>query len=140
MVIIIFHVKNHMDIEQRRFRRIEYPLKARFRILKGENKNIFSRFIEGEVKDISLGGIFLQTDFLEADGLHVYHNSNTIYQNVLDINIELPFGNDSIKVLGKVAWYDLASRRGKYQYDVGISFTEISEKHQKSLNKFMNRP
>jgi hypothetical protein len=132
-------MKNHTGIEQRRFKRTEYPLKVRFRIVKGENKNIFSRFIEGEVRDISLGGIFLQTDFLEVDGLHVYHNSNTIYQNVLDISIELPFGNDSIRVMGKVAWYDLASRRGKYQYDAGISFTEISEKHQKILNKFLDR-
>ena len=104
----------------------------------GEKKKI-SSLIDGEASDISLGGICLQTNVLEMDGLHIYHNSNHPYQNILEIDIDLPFDYGNIKAMGKVAWYDLAKRRGKYQFDSGVVFLEIDKKDKENLTRFLNK-
>jgi len=127
-----------MKIEQRKYSRISLPLKVSFRVIKGENRGIFSSAVEAETRDISLGGLFLKTNFLEIDGLHIYHNSNTIFQNLLELDIDLPFSKGRITVLGKVVWYDLEKRRGKYEYNAGVSFLEIDDEDKEILKKFLD--
>jgi c-di-GMP-binding flagellar brake protein YcgR len=127
-----------MNIEQRKYSRIDFPLKVSFRVIRGGKRRISSRAVEAETRDISLGGVFLKTNFLEIDGLHIYHNSNTTFQNLLKLDIDLPFSKGGITVLGKVVWYDLEKRRGKYQYNAGVSFLEIDDKDKKTLKKFLD--
>lgn len=127
------------DFEERKSLRVRYPLMVEYKIIKGGEREKISKPIDGQVRDISLGGICLQTNVLEMDGLHIYHNSNNPYQNLLEIDIDLPFDYGNIKVIGKVAWYDLAKRRGRYQFDIGVVFLEIGEKDKENLIRFLNK-
>lgn len=129
----------YRDVEQRKFTRTQYPLMVRYRIIRGGDREKISRTIEGQTKDISLGGMCLQTNVLEINGLHIYIDPNNIYQNVLQLEIDIPFCDEKIKTLGKVAWYNLSTRRRKYQYDVGIVFLEMSDKGEKNLNRFLDK-
>jgi c-di-GMP-binding flagellar brake protein YcgR len=130
---------DYKDVEHRKFTRIQYPLMVNYRIIGGGDKERISRTIEGQTKDVSLGGMCLQTNILEINGLHIYIDTNNIYQNLLALEIDLPFCDKKIKTVGKVAWYNLSTRRRKYQYDVGIIFLEMSNKDEKNLSRFLNK-
>jgi c-di-GMP-binding flagellar brake protein YcgR len=129
----------YKNIEERKSARLKYPLVVEYKIIKGGNKEKVSKSIKGEIKNISLGGTCLLSNSLEMDGLHIYHDSNTLFQNLLELEIDLPSGFGQVTALGKVAWFDLAKRRGKYQYEIGVVFLEMIEEDKNKLSKFIDK-
>ncbi len=124
-------------VERRKFYRLKSPVQVRFRIISGDNKGGSSRLIKGKTENISEGGICLETNLVQVDGLHISHDSSMLYKNRLEIEIDLSPEIESIKAIGDVIWYDLKRKKDQYTYNVGVSFSEISEDDQDRLNNFL---
>ncbi|MBI5183083.1 MAG: PilZ domain-containing protein [Nitrospinae bacterium] len=125
--------------EKRRFYRLKSPIQVRFRIISGDNKGGASRLIKGKTENISMGGICLETNLVQVDGLHISHDSSMLYKNRLEMEIDLSPDMESVKAIGEVIWYDLKQKKGQYIYNVGVWFLEISEEDKNKLSTFLSQ-
>ncbi|MFV1951239.1 MAG: PilZ domain-containing protein [Nitrospinota bacterium] len=125
-------------LEKRRFYRLKSPVQVRFRITSGDNEGGSSRLIKGKTENISEGGICLETNLVQVDGLHISHDSSMLYKNRLEMEIDLSPDMESIRAVGEVIWYDLKKKKDQYTYNVGVWFSEISEDDKNRLSKFLS--
>lgn len=124
------------DVERRKFLRLKDPLSVKYKIVNEINESKSSRALHGITKNISINGICLETNTVQIDGMHISHDSSMLYKNIIEIDIDIT-SNTIIHARGSVCWYDLSRNKNKYQYDVGITFSEISEDDLDKLKTFL---
>ena len=94
--------------ERRRARRqsVELPIWFRSELMEFEGDGLFG----GEVLDVSEGGVFIRSDYLELPGTYVR------------LVITLPDGGTPIELEGRVAWVAEAPPRGP---GMGIELSQL---------------
>jgi len=96
---------------------------ARFRVISGETGRT-TKEVPAVVKNLSISGFCLATDFTVVEELHVLSSSSGVTGNSLEFTISVPERRD-LKMLGTARWYDLTDEDDSYRYNVGVHITEI---------------
>ena len=77
--------------------------------------------LDHKIRDISIGGLRIETEFLEEIGTEV------------DLYISLPEINESIEIKGIVAWVKTTPQK-----NMGIKFLNLSDKNKAVLEQYLN--
>ena len=99
-----------------------YRLKSTVRFSDNKNNNF-----TGELMDISIGGILIETNYLISVG--------TI------INVDFKFGemNTTIKAIGRVAWHNTKNNQKKGNFvGMGVEFTDIKKLDLLAIQSWIN--
>lgn len=125
-------------INRRKHKRIEARLEAEFAIIaEGIDGYVYSRKIQTKTKNISINGVWLGTNVVQIDELHICSSLSGIDKNRLKLEIQLPSGFKTINPIGEVCWYDLNHENDEYLYNVGVSFVELSKGDREVLKRFI---
>lgn len=106
--------------ERRIYPRVKVGIGVRYKLCKKEEISVFQ---EGRTKDISEGGIFLES----RDKMQV--------GDKLELKLRLPLTAHFIIVTGKVMWSKDAQK--EQCYHCGISFVDIDPNDRKLIGKYI---
>lgn len=125
-------------IDRRKHQRIEARLDAGFVIIgEGIHGYVSSRKVQTKTKNISINGVWLGTNVVQIDELHICSSLSGIGKNRLKLEIHLPSGFKTITAIGEVCWYDLNHENDEYLYNLGVSFVELSKGDREVLKRFI---
>ncbi|MEA3329075.1 MAG: PilZ domain-containing protein [Candidatus Omnitrophota bacterium] len=109
--------------ERRKFVRLDASIKISYRVLK--KSELPSRVLS---RDISGGGIKFPVEEKLKKGAG------------LDLEIEIPDGQEPIKALGQVVWIKKSTFRrskGMNYFEIGVKFVEIKPFNRNRISKFV---
>jgi len=130
----------HEGINRRKFARIYTELDARFVVVCDDiNRFLTSKTSQAKTKSISVNGVCLRTNKVQVDGLHICSSISGITKNKLKLEIDLPYKLKTINIIGEVSWYDMTPENDEYLYNVGVSFTKISDEDKKALKLLISK-
>jgi len=103
--------------DQRKFKRLPVKMIASLRRLIGESE---SAFTEGQVSDISMGGVFIEikTPFAQGD--------------VIAFEMRIPQNNQKIDMTGIIRWVSEQSPQG-----IGVELLKTTSNNRKKLKQFV---
>lgn len=125
--------------EKRRHPRVTTRRKVRYRIIDSGDPEKVSRTLKGWVINISSGGLLLGVRELVTDGLHISYNEDVRKRNWLAIEMDLLPDRPSVRAVGRVVWYQRATKSPDYTFDAGIEFHDIREEDRKTIEDFVRR-
>ncbi len=103
---------------------VERRLHVRFTITTPQEK-ILSYPVQFKVKSISLGGMLIQTE-------QSVEISSTI---PMDLSLD---GDNTVTFIGKVASCALVGVSGQTRYNIGVEFTDLTDKDKTSIKAFID--
>lgn len=128
--------------DRRQFKRLKTPIKAKFKIVSGEDPLETSTESMGIVNNISLNGFCLEAGSVQIGRFHISHDSSMMKKNQIEIKLQLPQeeeskSSDTINIIGEVSWYDKADLNPQYPYHIGVQILEISSENKSKLENLI---
>lgn len=125
-------------LEKRGFQRLAIPLNVTAEIVsaQGEPKGLPRLHVKS--RNISKGGICLEMESIEVDGVHLLSRLPFARENRLRLRIELMPEEPPLLAAGDVRWYDIARDLPVCTYQLGVAFIEIEEGGKERLARFLN--
>ena len=125
-----------MARERRRSKRYKLNTSFRFRIFLPSRPETVSPWLSAQLYDISEMGMRFLTDTVQSEGLHFFHpNTTTSEQGLLEI--EIPSGDQTLTMRGRVVWYDRTPEDSAMTFQAGVEFEEMSRDLRKQIRDFI---
>jgi hypothetical protein len=124
-------------LEKRNFQRLVFPLNVVIEILPAREAPKGLPRLHAKSRNISRGGICLETKSLEVDGVHLLSGLPFARENHLHLSIELIPEEPPLTATGEVRWYDIARDLPGCVYQLGVAFTEIGDDGKERLARFL---
>lgn len=119
------------EMERRQAARLEKTLPVRFDIPDVSPAN---RVYEALSRNIGEGGIFIETDLVQEDGLSLDR------ETVLNLEIELLGQAQRMKLRGEIAWISIKSRTPqKRKNGFGVRFVQIDSEQKRAIAVFISK-
>ena len=125
--------------EKRKFQRLEFPLEVTVEILSAQEVSKGLPRLHIKSRNISKGGICLETRSIEVDGVNLLSGLPFARENRLLLNIELIPEESSLTATGEVRWYDIARDIPEFICGLGVVFIEIKEGGKDRLARFLKK-
>ncbi|MCE5264575.1 MAG: PilZ domain-containing protein [Deltaproteobacteria bacterium] len=124
-------------LEKRRFQRLACLLNVMVDIVtvRGETKGLPRQHAKS--RNISKGGICLEMESIEVDGVHLLSGLPFAREHRLHLMIELVSEGPPLEVTGEVQWYDVDRDQPGCIYRLGVAFMEIRGDGKERLTKFL---
>jgi len=117
--------------ERRRFVRLYYPLKVKFRIISGENNEESLKIYSAISKNISVNALCMEIDALYQDACDRIKSG----QDKLELEITLDSDkNNTIKLSGSAIRF---TEEYSKSYNTGVIFTRLEEDDKLKLLHFL---
>lgn len=78
------------------------------------------------------------TNVVQSGSLHIFHPDPSANEQSL-LEIEIPDGDQTLTLTGKVVWYDRNPEEDPYSFRVGIEFVDITSEEQKRIQSLIKR-
>lgn len=123
--------------DQRRSKRHRIDRPVRFRMHLPSRPEAPSPDLPAQLYDISEHGLGLLTNSIEWEGLHMIDpNMQTSEKCILEI--ELPYGDEPLKLRGKAVWYIRHPEGIPFVFRVGVEFDNITPQLRKKVIDLIN--
>jgi hypothetical protein len=125
------------ELEKRKFQRLEFPLEVTVEIVSAQEvpKDLPRMHIKS--RNISKGGICLETKSIEVNGVHLLSGLPFARENRLHLGIELIPEEPPLMATGEVRWYDIARDIPEFICRLGVAFIEIKDDGKDQLARFL---
>jgi hypothetical protein len=127
------------ELEKRKFQRLEFPVEVTIEIVPapGVPKGLPRLHIKS--RNISKGGICLETKSIEVDGVNLMSGHPFARENRLRLSIDLIPGEPPFMATGEVRWYDIARDIPEFICRLGVAFIEIKDGGKDQLERFFKK-
>jgi hypothetical protein len=113
-------------------------LPVKFRIYLPSRPDAGSTFHSAQLHDISQNGMRILTNVVQSGSLHIFHPDPTASEQS-HLEIEVPDGDQTLTLTGKVVWYDRNPEEAPYSFRAGIEFVDIPSEDQKRIQSLIKR-
>lgn len=127
------------ELEKRKFQRIEIPLEVTVEIVSAQDVPKGLPRLHIKSRNISKGGICLETKSIEVDGINLLSGLPFARDNRLRLIIELIPEEPPLVATGEVRWYDIAHDIPKFLCRLGVAFIEIKDGGKGQLARFLEK-
>lgn len=126
-------------LDKRRFQRLALPLNVAVEIVSAreEPKGLPRLLVKS--RNLSKGGICLEMESIEVDGVHLLSGLPFARENRLHLSIEIVPEEPPLTATGEVQWYDVARDLPGCVYRLGVAFIEIGDDGKERLAKFLKK-
>jgi len=125
------------ELEKRNFLRLDFPLDVTVKVVPTREVPRHPILLPMKTRNISKGGICLETNCIEVNGIHLLSGSPFARENLLAMTIALIPGERPFQALGEVRWYDIARDIPGCLYRVGAVFSEVDDDGRSQLLRFL---
>jgi c-di-GMP-binding flagellar brake protein YcgR len=127
-----------LQIDRRRFKRHQLELPIKFRIYLPSRPDTSSTFLSAQLNDLSQTGMRIMTNIVQSGSLHIFHPDPTTPEQA-HLEIEVPDGEQTLTLIGRVVWYDQNTEEHPYSFRAGIAFVDIGSEDQKRIQSLIKR-
>ncbi len=127
-----------MQIDRRRSKRFPLQLPIKYRIFLPSRPDASSAFLSARLHDLSQTGMRLMTDVVQNGPLHILHPDLAATEQAR-LEIEIPDGEQTLTLVGRVVWYDRNPEEHPYSFRVGVEFVDIGSEDQKRIQALIRR-
>ena len=127
-----------MQIDRRRFKRHQLELPIKFRIYLPSRPDTSSTFLSAQLHDLSQSGMRIMTNIVQSGSLHIFHPDPTTPEQS-HLEIEVPDGEQTLTIIGRVVWYDQNTEDHPYSFRAGVEFVDIGSEDQKRIQSLIKR-
>jgi cold shock CspA family protein len=124
-------------LEKRKFQRLEFPLEVTVEIVSAQEVPKGLPRLHIKSRNISKGGICLETKSIEVDGVNLLSGRPFARENRLHLSIELIPNEPPLMATGEVQWYDAARDIPEFICRLGVAFIEIKDGGKDQLARFL---
>jgi hypothetical protein len=126
-------------LEKRSFQRLDFPLNVTVEIVSAQDVPKGLSRLHIKSRNISKGGICLETKSIEVDGVNLLSGRPFARKNRLYLNIELIPEEPPFMATGEVRWYDIAHDIPESICQLGVAFIEIKDGGKDQLARFLKK-
>jgi hypothetical protein len=126
-------------LEKRKLQRLECPLKVTVEIVSAQEAPKGLPRLHIRSRNISKGGICLETMSIEVDGVNLLSGPPFARENRLHLSIELIPDEPPLTATGEVQWYDIARDIPEFICRLGVAFIEIKDGGKDQLARFLKK-
>jgi hypothetical protein len=101
------------------------------------NKSPVPKEVRGLLTDISPLGACLQTNHMLIEGYHLLLDNDPSGKTPLVLTLPSSTGEGQWAIKAQVLWYNKVEGERKYQFDVGLSFVDVSPSERQNLNALL---
>ncbi len=127
-----------MQIDRRKSKRHRLELPIKFRIYLPSRPDTSSTFLSAELHDLSQSGMRLMTNIVQSGPLHIFHPNLTASEQAR-LEIEVPDGDQTLTLIGRVVWYDQNPAEHPYSFRAGVEFVDIGSEDQARIQSLIKR-
>jgi c-di-GMP-binding flagellar brake protein YcgR len=127
-----------LQIDRRRFKRHRLELPIQFRIYLPSRPDTSSQFLSAQIHDLSLSGMRLLTNTVQSGTLHIFHPDLTASEQA-ELEIEVPDGDQTLTLTGRVAWYDHNAEGHPYSFRAGVEFLDLAPEDRMRIQSLIKR-
>lgn len=127
-----------MQIDRRRSKRHHLELPVKFRIYLPSRPDRSSTFHSAQLHDLSQGGMQLMTNIVQSGSLHIFHPDLTASEQAR-LEIEIPDGEQTLTLIGRVVWYDRNTEEHPYSFRAGVEFVDIGSEDRMKIQSLIKR-
>ena len=125
--------------EKRKFQRLERPLDVTVEIVSARDAPRGLPRLHIKSRDISKGGICLETNSIEVDGVNLLSGQPFARENRLRLSIKLVPEEPPLTATGEVRWYDIARDIPESICRLGVAFIEIEDGGKERLARLLKK-
>jgi hypothetical protein len=127
------------ELEKRKFQRLESPLEVTVEIVSAQDVPKGLPRLHIKSRNISKGGICLETKSIELDGINLLSGLPFVRENRLHLSIELIPEEPPLMATGEVRWYDINRDMPEFICQLGVAFIEIKDGGKDQLARFFKK-
>jgi hypothetical protein len=78
------------------------------------------------------------TNIVQSGSLHIFHPDLTASEQS-HLEIEVPDGEQTLTLVGRVVWYDQNTEEHPYSFRVGVTFVDIGSEDRTRIQSLIRR-
>ena len=130
-------LRKYLGLDRRSHSRYPVAVEVKFQIWDSATQKPRTEKVRGRLTDISPIGACLQTNHMLIEGYHLLLDNDPSGQTPLVLTLPLSTGEGQWDIKAQVLWYNKVEGERRYQFDVGLSFVDVSPSERENLNALL---
>ncbi len=126
-------LKKYLGLERRSHSRYPLTVDVEFQVWDSIKEEPRTEKVRGRLTDISLIGACLQTNQTLIEGHHLLLDSHPEGKTPLVLSLPSASEGDPWDLKAQVLWYNKIESERRYQFDVGLSFPNLTPSERTNL-------
>ena len=126
-------LRKYLGLERRSHSRYSAAVDVEFQIWDSIEQKPRTDKVQGRLTEISPIGACLQTNHMLIQGHHLHLDSDPSGNTPLAVTVSSSVEGEPWTIKAQVLWYNKFESERKYQFDVGLSFVEVSPTEKEKL-------
>jgi c-di-GMP-binding flagellar brake protein YcgR len=130
-------LRKYLGLERRSHSRYSAAVDVEFQVWDSVEKKPRTDKVQGRLTDISPIGACLQTNHMLIQGHHLHLDNDPAGNTPLAVTVSSSVEGGPWTIKAQVLWYNKFESERKHQFDVGLSFVEVSPTEKEKLISFL---
>ena len=130
-------LRKYLGLDRRSHNRYPVAVEVEFQIWDDVTQKPRTEKVRGRLTDISPIGSCLQTNHMLIEGYHLLLDNDPSGHTPLVLTLPSSSGEDQWDIKAQVLWYNKVEGERRYQFDVGLTFVDVSSSERENLNTLL---
>ena len=130
-------LRKYLGLDRRSHSRHPVAAKVEFQVWDAVKQEPRTEEVRGLLTDISPLGACLQTNHMLIEGYHLLLDNDPSGKTPLVLALPSSSGEGQWDIKAQVLWYNKVEGERRYQFDVGLSFVDVSPSERENLNTLL---
>jgi c-di-GMP-binding flagellar brake protein YcgR len=130
-------IRKYLGLERRKHSRFSAAVDVEFQVWDSVEQKPRTDKVQGRLTDISPIGACLQTNQMLIQGHHLHLDNDPAGNTPLVLTISASGEGEPWTIKAQVLWYNKFERERKHQFDVGLSFVDVSQTEREKLTSLL---
>jgi c-di-GMP-binding flagellar brake protein YcgR len=126
-------LRKYLGLERRRHSRFSAAVDVEFQVWDSVEQKPRTDKVQGRLTDISPIGACLQTNQMLIQGHHLHLDNDPAGNTPLVLTLSTSGEGGPWTIKAQVLWYNKFESARKHQFDVGLSFVDVSQTEREKL-------
>ena len=130
-------IRKYFGLERRKHSRFSAAVDVEFQVWDSVEQKPRTDKVQGRLTDISPIGACLQTNQMLIQGHHLHLDNDPAGNTPLVLTISSSGEEEPWTIKAQVLWYNKFESERKHQFDVGLSFVDVSQTEREKLTSLL---
>ena len=130
-------IRKYFGLERRKHSRFSAAVDVEFQVWDSVEQKPRTDKVQGRLTDISSIGACLQTNQMLIQGHHLHLDNDPAGNTPLVLTISSSGEEEPWTIKAQVLWYNKFESERKHQFDVGLSFVDVSQTEREKLTSLL---
>ena len=126
-------LRKYLGLERRSHSRHSAAVDVEFQVWDSVGQKPRTDKVQGRLTDISPIGACLQTNHMLIQGHHLHLDNDPAGNTPLVVTVSSSVEGDPWSIKAQVLWYNKFESERKHQFDVGLTFVDVSQTEKEKL-------